>query len=123
MITPHVMDLDHSLGNGHHTDGHHHSVDDGSAHYGDVSYHPDNTQDIMQVLPFKAGSQAAKIWWKHVQDEANSSHMYHGKPLQKGPHSGDGDFDFMVDKLQVAQGYSHDVAVRIAAATKHRLYG
>ena len=89
--------------------------------------------------PFPNGSAEAKLWWKNVIDphtHANISPelkakygekivgVYAGKALVPGEAGANqGDFQYLVDKLQVTQGLSYGSAMKIAAKIKHMLYG
>lgn len=89
--------------------------------------------------PFPMGSPEAKLWWKNVLEPSLTNNIspemkakygdkivgvYEGKALVPGVSGVDqGDFRFLVDKLQVTQGLSYGSAVKIAAKVKHMLYG
>lgn len=89
--------------------------------------------------PFPDGSAEAKLWWRNVMepsakhsipDEFRAKYgdsvvgVYKGKPLvpgQAGP--GQGDFQFLVDKIRTTQGLSYQSAVKIAGKIKFNMYG
>lgn len=89
--------------------------------------------------PYKFGTYKARMWWDNVIEPHAKSQItddmvdqhgdkvvgaYRGKPLVPGEAGpGQGDFDFLVDKLQVVRGLSVNSAVRIAAKAKLGLYG
>jgi hypothetical protein len=89
--------------------------------------------------PFNYGTYKAKMWWDNVMvpyiksqvtEDMTSQYgdkvvgSYHGKPLVPGEMgAGQGDFDYLVDKLQITKGLSLNSAVRIAAKIKLGLYG
>lgn len=93
----------------------------------------------MHDCPFPLGSAKAKIWWKQVVEPVAQSQTtedmvakygdrvvgsYQGKPLVPGEAGhGQGDFQFLVDKLQVTRGLSPSAATKIAAKIKMDLYG
>lgn len=89
--------------------------------------------------PFPFGSPQAKIWWDQVVEPYVKTQItpgmkaqygdavtgaYKGKPLvpnQIGP--GQGDFEFLVDKLQVKEHLSAEAALKIALKAKEMKYG
>ena len=89
--------------------------------------------------PYQYGTYKARMWWNNIIEPYAKSQInddmvnhygdkvvgvYNGKPLVPGEAGpGQGDFDFMVDKLQVTRGLSINSAVRIAAKAKLGLYG
>lgn len=89
--------------------------------------------------PFELGSAAAKKWWVTVvQPHTEASitpaikakygakvvGVFNGKPLVPGEAGpGQGDFDFLVNKLVVTQGVDPSIARKIAAKVNHNLYG
>lgn len=95
-----------------------------------------NVQDLMLVQP---GSAKAKQIWEQVDKQAHSEEsilqakklghenakgLFEGKALVPGESGIDqGDFNFLVQKLHWYNGYSLDVAQKIAAKVKIRLYG
>lgn len=93
----------------------------------------------VQDCPYPLGSTEAKAWWKSVVEPHTKSHItpemkvqygdkvvgaYQGKALVPGSAGkGQGDFKFMVDKIQVTRGLSEDAAKRIAGSTFWKKYG
>jgi len=89
--------------------------------------------------PFPGGSAEAKLWFRNIlepsvtqdiPDEFTEKYgdkvvgVYKGKPLVPGEAGpGQGDFQFLVDKIKITQGLSHASAVKIAAKVKFSLYG
>lgn len=89
--------------------------------------------------PFPGGSLEAKLWWKnvlqpYVASQATDAHVaefgdsvvgaYQGKPLVPGVAGpGQGDFQYLVDKLRVTQGLSYSSAAKIAGKIKVMKYG
>jgi hypothetical protein len=93
--------------------------------------------------PFDHGSPAAGAWWKNVQDaylRATVHHpdalqfakygdkfhgFYNGKPLLSGVSAqevpGQGDFDYVTDRVMVTQGLSKGSAQNIAGFIKAKL--
>ena len=89
--------------------------------------------------PFPPGGAEAKLWWQNVlepyvkstiTDDMRSEYgdqvigAYKGKALvpgQSGP--GQGDFQFLVDKIKLTHGLSHFSAVKIAGKIKYLKYG
>lgn len=78
------------------------------------------------VIP---GSIKAKKLWLQIEDQATSHEAilkakkagydqaygwYKGAPLIKGVHAGDHDFLFLKDKLMTYNGYSEEIANKIA---------
>lgn len=100
----------------------------------------DSDGDItIDDCPFRPGSYKAKLWWSNVvephiksqiTDEMSQQYgdkivgVYNGKILIPGEAGkGQGDFEFLKDKLQVTQGLTETSATRIAAKIKWGLYG
>lgn len=94
----------------------------------------DGVLDIRDC-PYPYGTTAAKKWWYSkiepvVRAQATDTNkdiwgntltgVYKGKPLRPGPHPGDGDWDYMVDKIKVTQGLSHENASNIAGKVLQR---
>lgn len=89
--------------------------------------------------PFPGGSCEAKLWWRNVMEPSIGQDippeiqerygnevvgMYNGKPLIPGfIEPGQGDFQFLVDKIKVTQGLSHSSAVKVASKVKHLMFG
>lgn len=71
----------------------------------------------------KPGTKAAKAWWGKVDAHAKAKKSFSGMPLRPGPHKGDGDFDYMVNKLIVTKGLSYQSAVKVAGRVRQNLYG
>ena len=85
-------------------------------------------------IPFEPGSLAAKKAWKEIAAIAkspdaiaqakalgydNATGMYKGKVLAPGAGPGEGDFDFLRDKLIYDGGHSPEVATKIAVAIQN----
>lgn len=97
-------------------------------------------QITVEDCPFQAGSPDAIMWIKKILVPATHSSqaidhldpawkVFHGdkitgaykdSPLVPGAHSGDGDYEFLVDKL-ILQGATPDIANLIAGKVKARL--
>jgi len=89
--------------------------------------------------PFPAGSAEAKLWFRNILEPSITQNIpqeftdkygdsvvgvYKGKPLVPGEAgSGQGDFQFLVDKIKITQGLSHMSAVKIAGKVKFMMYG
>lgn len=89
--------------------------------------------------PFPGGSVEAKLWWRNVMEPFAHSDIrsewteqygddvvggYKGKPLVPGQAgSGQGDFQFLVDKIRITQGLSYQSAVKIAGKIKVTRFG
>jgi len=89
--------------------------------------------------PFPGGTAEAKLWWRNimepwVQSQIGTEHteqygdsvvgVYKGKPLVPGEAgAGQGDFQFLVDKIRVTEGLSYSSAVKIAGKVKAVRYG
>jgi hypothetical protein len=123
------------------------SVEDILAGDGDVDFDKDFTEldtnedgDItMDDCPFEHGSERAKLWWKKVQAPYVKTQVtedlatkygdkvvgvYKGKPLVPGEAGrGQGDFGYLVDKLQVTRGLTPGAATKIAGKIKWTMYG
>lgn len=96
----------------------------------------DNIDGTGQIQP---GSEGAKKIWQQIDKDAHSAEnmakakaltgqegakgMFMGKALVPG-HAGpnEGDFNFFVNKLVWNDGYSPEVAKKIAWAAKEKLY-
>ena len=88
--------------------------------------------------PYDYGSAEAKLWWRNVlepfaQSNISSEHTeqygdrvvgaYKGKPLVPGEAgAGQGDFQFLVDKIRVTQGMDYGSATKIAGKVKSLMY-
>lgn len=88
--------------------------------------------------PFGYGSPEAKLWWKNIMEPYVEQQItteqteqygdrvvgaYKGRPLVPGEAgAGQGDFDFLVDKIQVTKGLSRNSAYNIAGKVKRMLY-
>jgi hypothetical protein len=90
------------------------------------------------LIDFEPGSLEAKQAWTEIESSAFSNAAkkhaasegyedadgwYADKPLRKGPHAGDGDFQLVRDRLVWYKGMTPEVATKIAAKIKVRLYG
>lgn len=89
--------------------------------------------------PFPAGTSEAKLWWNNIMEPYVQSQItpemqakygdsvvgaYRGAPLVPGEAgAGQGDFQFLVDKIKVTQGLAHSSAVKIAGKVKFLKYG
>lgn len=89
--------------------------------------------------PFQYGSPEAKLWWKNILEPNVESQvtpelkakygddlvgMYHGKPLIPGVAGpGQGDFNFLVDKIRITQGLDFVSATKIAGKVNFAKYG
>ena len=89
--------------------------------------------------PFSYGSAEAKLWWKNILESAVQSKVtpdlitqhgdnivgvYHGKPLIPGEAGkGQGDFEFLVDKIRITQGLDHVSASKIAGKIRFKKHG
>lgn len=88
--------------------------------------------------PYPYGTESAKSWWKIVMEPAvkagatsamkakygaKLNGAFEGKALVSGPGKDQGDFSYLVAKLQVTRGLSEESATRIAASIKNKLYG
>jgi hypothetical protein len=88
--------------------------------------------------PHPAGSEASKMWWSKVNAQSQKSitpemkkqygdkvvGSYNGKPLVPGEAGqGQGDFNYMVQKLMATKGMSLQSATKIAAKAKNLKYG
>lgn len=100
-----------------------------------------NGDGILDIrdCPFPHGSAKAKWWWSNVVEPITKAQVtddmredygdrvvgaYQGKPLVPGEAGrGQGDFQFLVDKLQVTRGLSPLAATKVAAKIKNNLYG
>ena len=94
--------------------------------------------------PFEHGTTAAKMWWSNVQVpfiKASMNHpdamhymakygdkfqgFYNGKPLLRGISAqevaGQGDYNFIVDRVMITQGLSKGAAQNVAGFIKSRL--
>lgn len=100
----------------------------------------DGDKDIdIDDCPFEYGSAEAKLWWRNVLESHAQSQItpelsakfgdkivgvYHGKPLIPGEAGqGQGDFEFLVDKIRVTQGLDYVSAAKIAGKIKFTKYG
>lgn len=79
-------------------------------------------QDL-QAMGLQPGSVKAKVAWEIIEAKALASKSYAGKPLQPGPHAGDGDFSFLVDRLVWHRGLPRENAIKIAASVNQNLSG
>lgn len=100
-----------------------------------------NGDGILDIrdCPYEHGTPKAKIWWKEVMDPYTKTQItegmktkygdrvigaYKGKPLVPGEAGrGQGDFDFLVDKLRCTRGLGIDAATKIAGKVTKTLYG
>lgn len=89
--------------------------------------------------PFPYGSPEAKLWWNNIMEPYARTGItpefqakygdsvvgaYNGKPLVPGEAGpGQGDFQFLVDKIKVTQGLAHSSAVKIAGKVQFLKYG
>lgn len=89
--------------------------------------------------PFPLGTTEAKGWWKTIVEPSTKSGItpemkakygdavtgaWKGKALVPGQAGSDqGDFQFVVDKLQVTQGLSEQAAKNIAGKAYQNKYG
>jgi hypothetical protein len=89
--------------------------------------------------PFPPGSAEAKLWWRNImvpyaQQSITAEHVeqygdsvvgaYKGKPLVPGQSgAGQGDFQFLVDKIRITQGLSYHSSVKIAGKVQNMRYG
>ena len=79
--------------------------------------------------PYPYGTESAKSWWKTVMEPiakagatnamkakygAKLNGAFEGKALVPGPGEDQGDFDYLVAKLQVTRGLSEESATRIS---------
>jgi hypothetical protein len=106
-----------------------------------INYLDSNADGIVDPsdCPFEYGTLEAKQWWNNyivpytktqITSEMKEKYgdnvvgAWKGKPLVPG-HAGrgEGDFQFLVDKIQITQGLSEDVAKRIAGKAFWRKYG
>lgn len=117
------------------------SSSDSSGHEGDNWEPRDNDGDGFITgadIPFEPGSLAAKKAWAKIEAEAHSPAnvqkckalgyedgrgMYQGKVLVPGSGSGHGDFILLKHRLIYSQGYSPEVATKIAARAKWMIEG
>lgn len=81
------------------------------------------TGNDLQAMGIKAGSAKAKAAWQVVEAQAKASKMYAGKPLAPGVHVGDGDHQFLVDRLIWSQGLSPESAAKVAGSVAAKLRG
>jgi hypothetical protein len=79
-------------------------------------------QDL-KLAGYAPGSLGAKKAWFILEAKAVKAGYYQGHPLQPGFHPGDGDFQFLVDKLIWHNGLSYPSAVKIAAKINHQRNG
>ena len=79
-------------------------------------------QDL-QAMGLQPGSVKAKVAWEILEAKALATKSYAGHPLQPGTHPGDGDFQFLVDRLHWYRGLSIESATKIAASVNRNLNG
>ena len=74
--------------------------------------------------PFPHGSPEAKLWFKNIlEPHVKGTMEYMGKPLVPGEAGpGQGDFDYLVAKIQITQGLSYFSAAKIAGKVKAMMY-
>lgn len=93
----------------------------------------------LKAAKIKPGSPEAREWWERVEKHATNTRipaevkakygskvigMYKGKPLVPGEAGkGQGDFEFMVDKLKATRGMSDESARNVAGKIRWKLYG
>ena len=77
----------------------------------------------LKIAGYSPGSLGAKKAWLMVEAKAMQDGSYQGHPLRPGVHAGDGDFQFLVDKLVWYNGTSYPSAVKIAAKINNRNNG
>jgi len=87
---------------------------------------PDCTEadgdSLVNECPHKPGSPEAKAWWNHAEKLVKQTGRYQGKALIPGESGPDqGDFNFLVDRLQIYNGYSEDIAKKIAGKIAAKL--
>jgi len=99
----------------------------------------DNDGEITaEDCPFDYGSAEAKLWWNNIlepfakqsiTDEMSSKYgdkvvgAYKGKALVPGEAgTGQGDFQFLVDKIRITQGLDYASAQKIAGKVKAMMY-
>lgn len=70
--------------------------------------------DDLKELGLQPGSLEAKKAWLAIEAKSLTDGQYNGSPLRDGSHPGDGDFSFLEDKLVWYNGYSSEVAKKIA---------
>jgi len=70
-----------------------------------------NVGNPVTDCPFPVGSNEAKMYWVTLSKAAKEAQMYQGKLLQPGAQN----FQFIVDKFRIFNGYAEDVAQKIAA--------
>jgi len=106
--------------------------------FGKLDTNGDGVLDIRDC-PYEHGTPKAKLWWKEIMDPyaktqitdamktkygAKCTGAYKGKPLVPGEAGrGQGDFQFLVDKLRVTRGLGVDAATKIAGKINTKLYG
>ena len=89
--------------------------------------------------PYEYGSPEAKLWWSNimvpwVKSQITDVHteqygdsvvgVYQGKPLVPGEIGpGQGDMQFLIDKIRVTKGLSYNSARNIAGKIKANIYG
>jgi len=99
--------------------------DDGQQHHQDAG--------TVAGITAPAGSLAAKKAWYQIQNDAYSPEsvakakkrgfteakgLYAGKPLLRGIHEGQGDFDMIRDRLRIAQGLEPSAVEQVIAKIK-----
>ena len=77
-------------------------------------------QDL-QAMGLQPGSVKAKVAWEILEAKALATKSYAGHPLQPGTHPGDGDFQFLVDRLVSHRGLPRENAIKIAASVNRNL--
>lgn len=104
----------------------------------DFAVRQTSMKSVAQQCPYAHGSDAAKMWWKHVvvpevragvtpENQAkygkSLTGMFEGKPLRPGANPGDGDFNYLREHAMVTQGVSHTEGTNIAGHVNKMLYG
>ena len=114
---------------------------DGDGNLEDISKYDFNGDSIITAedCPYSYGSPAAKLWWKNILEpytqnavtedyvEKYGDHIigvYKGKPLIPGESgAGQGDFDYLVDKIRITQGLDYQSATKIAGKIQLMRFG
>ncbi len=107
--------------------------DDGGSSNGD-----DPLLKLLFINGITVGSPEAKAIWGKIEAAAHSPEAlqkakaagfatatgwYKGGPLRPGVNPGDTDFNYLVDKLHICDGYSLDTSVKVASSIRTRIYG
>ena len=81
-------------------------------------------EDLSNQCPYKPGSPEAKVWFTKFTDQyinVEGGYKFLGKPLQPGPHDGDGDLQFLISKLKVCKGMNDTDAVNLITKMQGKL--